>query len=145
MYDFASGPSASASLLGGSEPPMSPETVGRPPSFLEAPIALKPIPPVMSTTTLPAPGPLPAPPAPITAFEPLAVAVETTEARLVVRMLGGEELELGVFDGRDNAVEAAKGLVARFSSAEASGDWPEIDGRYLRPASVASIDILVAE
>ena len=144
MYDFASGPSASVSLLGGSEPPMSPETVGRPPSNFEA-VPLQPNPAVMSTTTLPAPGPLPAPPAPITPFEPLPVAVETTDVRLVVRLLGGEELELGVFDGRDNAVEAAKELVTRFSTAEASGDWPEIDGRYLRPASVASIDILVAE
>ncbi len=73
-----------------------------------------------------------------------APAVETTAARLVVRMLGGEELELGDFDDRDGAIEAAKELVARFSTAEESGDWPEMDGRFLRPASVASIDVLVA-
>jgi hypothetical protein len=52
MYDFASGPGASASLLGGSEPPLSPEMVGSSPSFLEVPVPLKPIPAVMSTTTL---------------------------------------------------------------------------------------------
>ena len=112
MYDFASGPSASASLLGGSEPPLSPETVGRPPSFLEAPMALRPIPAVMSTTTLPAPAPLPAPPALIAAFEPPSLVeappVETAAARLVVRMLGGEELELGTFDDRSGAIEAAR-------------------------------------
>jgi hypothetical protein len=148
MYDFASGPSASASLLGGSEPPLSPETVGRSPSFLDVPLALKAVPAVMSTTTLPAPAPLPDPPAPIAAFDPPSLAeappVEATGARLVVRMLGGEELELGTFDDRSDAIEAAKELVAGFSSAEESGDWPEMDGRFLRPASVASIDVLAA-
>ena len=139
MYDFASGPSASASLLGGSEPPLSPEMVGGSPSFLEVPVPLKPIPAVMSTTTLPAPAPLPAPPSLVE-----APPVETTAARLVVRMLGGEELELGAFDDREAAIEAAKELVGRFSTAEESGDWPELDGRFLRPASVASIDVLVA-
>ena len=139
MYDFASGPSASASLLGGSEPPLSPEMVGGSPSFLEVPVPLKPIPAVMSTTTLPAPAPLPAPPSLVE-----APPVETTAARLVVRMLGGEELELGAFDDREAAIEAAKELVGRFSTAEESGDWPEMDGRFLRPASVASIDVLVA-
>ena len=139
MYDFASGPSASASLLGGSEPPLSPEMVGGSPSFLEVPVPLKPIPAVMSTTTLPAPAPLPAPPSLVE-----APPVETTAARLVVRMLGGEELELGAFDDREAAIEAAKELVGSFSTAEESGDWPELDGRFLRPASVASIDVLVA-
>jgi hypothetical protein len=64
--------------------------------------------------------------------------------RLVVRLLGGDEIELGSFDERDDAMEAAQNLVARFSSAEACGEWPEVDGRFLRPGSVASIDVLVA-
>lgn len=147
MYDFASGPSTSVSLLGGSEPPLSPETVGGSPSFLETPVPLKPIPTVMSTT-LPAPAPLPDPPTPIAAVDPPTLVesppVETTEARLVVRMLGGDELELGTFADRADAIEAAKQLVRSFSTAEESGDWPELDGRFLRPASVGSIDVLVA-
>jgi hypothetical protein len=150
MYDFASGPSASVSLLGGGEPPLSPETIGRSPSFLEAPVALSPIPAALSTTTLPAPTPLPTPPAPIAAFEALPTtvglpsAVATTEARLVARLLGGEELELGGFADRDGAIEAAKDLIARFNAAEESGEWPEVDGTFLRPGSIATIDVLVA-
>ena len=65
--------------------------------------------------------------------------------RLVVRLLGGDEIELGSFDDRDDAMEAAQQLVARFSSAEAAGEWPEVDGRFLRPGAVASIDVLVAD
>ena len=146
MYDFASGPGASASLLGGSEPPLSPEMVGGSPSFLEVPVPLKPVPTAMSTTTLPAPAPLPDPPAPIASLEPLSLVespqVETAAARLVVRMLGGEELELATFDDRSAAIDAAKELVRGFCAAEESGDWPELDGRFLRPGSVASIDVL---
>jgi len=111
-------------------------------------MALKPVPAVMSTATLPAPAPLPEPPAPLAAFEPLSLVesapVKATAARLVVRMLGGEELELGTFDDRSAAIDAAKQLVRSFGTAEESGDWPELDGRFLRPGSVASIDVLVA-
>ena len=64
--------------------------------------------------------------------------------RLVVRLVGGEEVELGSFDNRDGAIEAAHDLIARFSSAEAAGKWPEVEGRFLRPESVASIDVLVS-
>jgi hypothetical protein len=106
------------------------------------------MPAVMSTTTLPTPTPLPDPPAAIAAFEPPSLVeappLETTAVRLVVRMLGGEELELATFDDREAAIEAAKELVRSFSTAEDSGDWPEMEGRFLRPASVASIDVLVA-
>jgi hypothetical protein len=84
-------------------------------------------------------------PAPVeteTETDELPVAAEVR--RLVVRLLGGDEVELGVFDDRGDAMEAAQELVARFSSAEAAGEWPEIEGRFLRPGSVASIDVLVA-
>jgi hypothetical protein len=69
----------------------------------------------------------------------------TAEARrLVVRLVGGDEVELGSFDDRGDAMSAAQELVARFSSAEAAGEWPEIEGRFLRPGSVTSIDVLIA-
>ena len=69
---------------------------------------------------------------------------ETDMRRLVVRLLGGDEVMVGSFDNRGDAMEAAQELVARFSSAEAAGEWPEVEGRFLRPGSVASIDVLVA-
>jgi hypothetical protein len=42
-------------------------------------------------------------------------------------------------------VAAARELMTRFSSAESEGQWPELDGRFIRPASVASIDVLSTE
>jgi hypothetical protein len=62
--------------------------------------------------------------------------------RLVVRLLGGDDLQLGDFEDRGGAVEAAQELVSRFATAETSGEWPEVEGRFLRPASIVSIDVL---
>jgi hypothetical protein len=118
MVSLANGPAASAGLLGG-EP-----AVNGAPAFLETPVEPEPT---------PFPAPLPAPTVP-----PAAEA-----RRLVVRLLGGEELELGVFDDRDDAVEAAQELASRFARAEADGEWPEVDGRFLRPGAIASVDVLV--
>lgn len=73
------------------------------------------------------------------------VAADATPRRLVVRLLGGEEVELGGFDDRDCAVEAAQEFVTRFATAEAAGEWPEVEGRFLRPASIASVVVLVQD
>ena len=60
----------------------------------------------------------------------------------MLRLLGGEQLELAAYDDRDAAVAAARELMTRFGAAEATGEWPELDGRFVRPGSVASIDVL---
>ena len=76
----------------------------------------------------------------------IAVVPEPAETRCVVlRLLGGEQLELAAFTDRDEAVAAARELMTRFSSAESAGEWPELDGRFIRPGSVASIDVLSSE
>jgi hypothetical protein len=79
------------------------------------------------------------------AAQPVAGLSTRGPRRLVIRLLGGEELELGDFDDREDAIEAAKELIARFTSAEAAGEWPEVDGRFLRPASIASVDVLTKD
>ena len=125
MFDIASGAAASVSvgLVGVSDdPPLTPEPVGPAPSSFEAP------------------------PVPLRSFESI-LAERTAQAaqarRLVVRLLGGDELELGSYDDRDVAVAAARELMERFSAAESTGEWPEVDGRFMRPGAVASIDVLV--
>lgn len=136
MHQFATGSSAAVGLLGGTSdgPPVGPETVGRPPSGYEA-VPLRPFP--TSVVAVPAEVEEEA------ETDELPVAAEVR--RLVVRLLGGEEIDLGTFDDRSDAIEAAQKLVARFSAAEVAGEWPEVDGRFLRPGSIASIDVLVAD
>src|SRR5688572_9489550 len=143
MHQFASGSSAAVSLLGGETgPPVGPETIGRPPSNFEAPpLPLRPF----TTAVLTKPAETDSMPV---ATEPEAETKNETVGpdvrRLVVRLVGGDEVELGSFDDRDGAIEAAQELIARFSAAEAAGAWFEVEGRFLRPDSVASIDVLVA-
>jgi len=143
MHQFASGSSAAVSLLGGETgPPVGPETIGRPPSNFEAPpIPLRPFP----TAVLSKPAETDSKPVETEQEEAdTDVTVAAEVRRLVVRLVGGDEVELGSFDDRDSAIDAAQQLIARFSAAEAEGAWFEVEGRFLRPDSVASIDVLVA-
>lgn len=131
MHQFASGQTAAVGLVSSDGPPLSPETVGRSPSILEAaaPVALKSFQTMLDEKQ---------------SEQETVVAPALDVRRVVVRLLGGDELELGSFGDHDGAVGAAKELVKQFSSAEAEGDWPEIHGRFVRPGSVASIDVLVS-
>lgn len=128
-------------------PPLSPAMVGRAPAIIDAasPVPLKSFEAILAersaaegtvVAAAPAAAPTPAP-----APAPAAVATETR--RVVLRLVGGEELELGSYDDRDAAVGAAQELIAAFGAAETSDSWPELDGRFVRPASVVSIDVLV--
>lgn len=143
MHQFASGPGLAVGLAGTDGPPLSPATVGRAPSFLEAPVPLQRPAEVAALATVEAP---PAEePAEESEEETLPPAADADVRRIVVRLLGGEEIDLGVHEGREAAVAAAEELVARVAKAEAAGEWPELEGRFLRPASIASIDVLVED
>ena len=137
MYEFASVAAApvAVGLIGSEDPPLSPEPIGPAPSNFEAP------------------------PVPLRSFESIlaehkstasataiVVAPDTAETRRVVlRLLGGEQLELAAYNDREDAVTAARELMTQFSNAESAGEWPELDGRFIRPGSVASIDVLSTE
>jgi len=133
MYQSASGPGPAVGLAGSDGPPLSPQTIGRAPSFLEAPVPLRPVVLVAAA------------PAQERVEEPKeeVLAPEADTRRIVVRLLDGEEIELGAFEGREAAVAAAQELVKRVDAAESAGEWPEVEGRFLRPTSIASIDVLV--
>lgn len=137
MYEFASGAAApvAVGLIGAVDPPLSPEPVGPAPSNFEAP----PV-PLRSFETILAEHTSAIAAAPKPAVAETAAAVETR--RVVLRLLGGEQLQLAGYEDRDEAVAAARELMTRFSAAEAAGEWPELDGRFIRPGSVASIDVL---
>jgi hypothetical protein len=67
------------------------------------------------------------------------------ERRVVLQLTGGETVELRRVADADEAVEFAREAVRRIAAAEATGEWPEIDGRFLRPDSIFSVDIQIAE
>ena len=140
MHRLATGPRASLGLAG-AEPPLSPQTIGRAPSSFEAAVPLRSLEELVGLSSKPD---LEAPPAeelPPAALTPVALA---DPRRLVVRLLAGEDVELGIFDGPEAAIARAKELVGTLARAEAANEWPEIDGRFLRPGSIVSVDVLAA-
>jgi hypothetical protein len=72
-----------------------------------------------------------APPAPA---EPEAPA----DAHVFVRLANGERIAAGAYAGQEPAEARAHELMQALSGDE---DWPCIDGRYIRPDAVVSIDV----
>ncbi len=137
MYEFASGAAApvAVGLIGAVDPPVTPEAVAPAPSNFEAPpVPLRSFESILAEHTSAAAAPVAA-----------AVVEPAGTRRVVLRLLGGELLELAAYGDRDEAVTAARELMAGFSEAESAGEWAEVDDRFIRPASVASIDVLAAD
>jgi hypothetical protein len=147
MFEIAAGSAGPVGLAGPlttGEPPLSTATIGRAPSFLEAPVPLQAVQaPAAEPKGEIFAGPVESP-VQMAELLPTRPSPVDVRRRVVVRLVGDEELELGVFDERDAAIQCARDTVTRFKTAESAGDWPELDGRHLRPASILSVDIMVA-
>ena len=59
-------------------------------------------------------------------------------AEVFIRLASGERVEVGAFDGQAAAEQCARELMVALDS---GGDWPQIDGRFIRPDAVVSIDV----
>jgi hypothetical protein len=70
-----------------------------------------------------------------------AVAAPTNSRRVVIRLLGGEELEIGAALGREAAMELARQTAATVDEAVLERTWPEFEDRFLRPGAIVSVDI----
>jgi hypothetical protein len=62
--------------------------------------------------------------------------------RVVIRLLGGEELDVGVAQGREAAMELARQTASTVDEAVLERTWPEIGDRLLRPGAIVSVDIV---
>lgn len=122
------GPAFGAMPIGlAAEPPLSPTPLGARPAAVEQPAQ-------------PA---VPAEPEPAGTW-----SVEDADAgprRVVVRLLGGDHIELAEVRSRDEAFALAREVVLRISAAEAAGEWPELEGRLVRSGAIVSVDVLRTE
>lgn len=101
----------------------APEPVATPPA---AP-SPEPVPPVVETEP---PASQPAPPAEAPATHHLSV-----------RLTNGERVDAGAYTDLEAAKQQAKALMAQVAAAD-DGDWPFVNGRFLKPDTIVSVDIV---
>jgi hypothetical protein len=65
--------------------------------------------------------------------------------RVVLRVNGDEPIVVGSAEGRENAVRIAREMVQHIEHAATSGEWPQINERFIRPGAIVSIDVQRAE
>lgn len=110
-------------------------------------------PPPAPVAAVPDPEPEPAPPvavvpAPEVKPEPEIVEPEVVEAEVVepvstaaavfVRLTNGERVAAGAYESEVGAETRAKELMRAL---DGDADWPQLDGRFIRPDAVVSIDV----
>jgi len=77
-----------------------------------------------------------------TAEEPAPAWLGVSETRRVVlRVHGAEEIELGRAEGREPAVRLAREMIGAIEEAQARGEWPLVEDRFIRPGAIVSIDV----
>ena len=62
---------------------------------------------------------------------------------VVVRLIDGDQIVAGTHGDSDEARRSAEELLRKFSKGE--GEWLFVEGRYLRPQAVVSIDLVDGE
>jgi len=65
--------------------------------------------------------------------------------RVILRVHGGESIVVGSAEGRESAVKIAREMVQHIEQAATSGEWPQIDERFIRPGAIVSIDVQRSE
>ncbi|HEY7380554.1 MAG TPA: hypothetical protein VH572_05045 [Gaiella sp.] len=65
--------------------------------------------------------------------------------RVVMRVNGAEDVELGRVEGREAAVDLAREMIRAIEAAQARGEWPQVEDRFIRPGAIVSVDVQRAE
>jgi hypothetical protein len=63
--------------------------------------------------------------------------------QVVVRLVDGDRVLAGSAGDSEEAHRIAEELLAKFAQADTA--WPLVDGRYVRPEAVVSIDVVEEE
>jgi hypothetical protein len=66
---------------------------------------------------------------------------EPAPVRVVLRLRDGERIHIGSFPNRDAALECAR-EVAAYLGEIGTSEWPVVEGRFLRPDPVVSVDLV---
>jgi hypothetical protein len=131
--------------LGQAEPTPEPAVPVQPvtPVVVPEPVVPQPVAaPEAVVTPEPVVAPEPQPAAPAPAPEPVAVPQADVSWAVFLRLADGERLEVGAFRDQDEAFEGARAVVGQIG---ADGSWPFFAGRFIRPESIVSVDLVELE
>jgi hypothetical protein len=73
--------------------------------------------------------------------ETTPLAVTSDVRHVVLRLLGGDQIEVGSVSGREAALELARTTAAAVDAAAEIGTWPEFGDRFVRPSAIVSVDV----
>jgi hypothetical protein len=62
-----------------------------------------------------------------------------------MRVSGTDDVELGRVEGREAAVDMAREMIRTIEAAQARGEWPQVDDRFIRPGAIVSVDVQRAD
>ena len=112
------------------QPLVQPAPVPEPKVEPEAPAPPAPAQEPVAKITLDPPEPAPEPPRP--------AAAASGKATVFIRLTSGERISAGQFDTVDAAERRARELML---AVDTPGNWPRVEGRYIKPDTVVSIDV----
>jgi hypothetical protein len=111
------------------QPLVPPPSIAEPKVEPEIPAPAAPVQePIAKITLDPEPAPEP----------PRAAAAAPTKATVFIRLTSGERISAGQFDSVEAAERRARELML---AVDTPGNWPRVDGRYIKPDTVVSIDV----
>jgi hypothetical protein len=108
------------------------------PASEQAPVAEAAPPEIATPAAEATPPEMPTPTAETT---PPEMPAAGTTYRLSVRLTNGERVEAGAHGDLEAAKQQAKALMAQVAASD-GGDWPFVNGRFLKPDTIVSVDIL---
>ena len=116
--------------LVGADPQATPTPLTEPPAAAPAP-----------TTPAVADGGSTQPSPNLTQREAGATTPVEKTVRVMIRLSDGDQVDAGAFANNDEALARAKALISSLSTASAA-EWPFLSGRFLRPETIVSVDLL---
>ena len=73
--------------------------------------------------------------------ETMPVATAFDERHVILRLVGGDQIDVGSVRGREAALELARATAAAVDAAAEIGMWPEFGERFVRPSAIVSVDV----
>jgi hypothetical protein len=119
---------------------VGPEAAAAEPIPFPQPAPPAPEPPYPPAASGPAPVPAPVVEPVAAPLPPAEEAPAATPWRMTIRLTNGERVEAGEFADETSAKQEAKTIMMQIAAAD-TDDWPFVNGRFLKPDTIVSVDI----